>query len=269
MKIEIKKSPVKWAGGKGQLLDRLIPMIPKKFNLYAEPFVGGGALFFNIRPQPAILIDLNAELINFYTIVRDDVESLIEDLKKHKNEIEYYYMMRSLNPESMAPVHRASRFLYLNKTSYNGLWRVNKKGKFNVPFGRYKNPVFLNENNLRESSLSLKHTVILCGDFTMIIDRVKSNDFIYFDPPYYPLTKTSNFTSYSGPFKTEDQIRLAECFRTLDQKGCFLMLSNSDTPFTRTLYKNYDLKIVEARRMINSKADNRGEINEIVVRNFS
>ncbi|MCL4408133.1 MAG: DNA adenine methylase [Thermotogae bacterium] len=270
MKNKIKiKPPFKWAGGKGQLIEQFELLLPKKFDLYIEPFVGGGALFFNILPSDAILIDLNFDVVNFYTVVKNDVEKLIDDLKTHRNESEYYYMMRSVNLDSLNSIQRASRFLYLNKTAYNGLWRVNKKGNFNVPFGRYKNPKILDEDNLRNVSLALRDVSIIWSDFSIALDYAKSNTFVYFDPPYHPLSKTSNFTNYSGTFNVKDQIRLAECFKLLDKRGCFLMLSNSNTPLVRQLYANYDVHIVRARRMINSKAEGRGEIEEIVVRNFS
>ncbi len=263
------KSPIKWAGGKGQLLEQFEPFLPKKFDLYIEPFVGGGALFFHILPSNAILIDMNLDVVNFYNVVKNNLEELINDLRKHKNERNYYYMMRSLNPESLDPIQRASRFLYLNKTAYNGLWRVNKKGKFNVPFGRYKNPKICDEDNLRNVSLALKDISVIWGDFSIALDHAKSNTFVYFDPPYDPISKTSNFTSYSGTFGVEDQIRLSECFKALDKKGCLLMLSNSNTPLIRKLYVDYEIHVIKARRMINSKVTGRGEVEEIIVRNFS
>ncbi len=263
------RSPIKWAGGKAQLLDQLDELLPEKFSTYIEPFVGGGALFFHLLPADAVLIDLNSELINFYTVVRDDVESLIESLKVHKNQSDYYYKIRNLDPSKLSSLDRASRFLYLNKTSYNGLWRTNKKGVFNVPFGRHKNVRLFDEENIRLVSLSLKNAKIISGDFTMALQYAKAGDFIYMDPPYHPLSRTSNFTSYSGKFSEKDQIRLSECFKELDRIGAFVMLSNSNTDFIKSLYKGYDIHTVKATRRINSKSDGRGAIDEVVIRNFS
>ncbi len=263
------KPPFKWAGGKNQLLEQFEPLLPKRFDLYIEPFVGSGALFFHLLPSKAVLIDLNFDVVNFYNVVKTNVEELIKDLKKHKNTSEYYYMMRAQDPSKMSPVERASRFLYLNKTAYNGLWRVNKNGEFNVPFGKYKNPKILDEKHLRDVSTVLSDVSVIFGDFSLVLDYAKPNTFIYFDPPYHPISKTSNFTNYAGEFRAEEQVRLAECFKLLDKKGCLLMLSNSNTPLVRHLYANYDVKIVHARRMINSKKDGRGAIEEVVVRNFS
>jgi DNA adenine methylase len=262
------RSPIKWAGGKGQLLSQFDLMLPKNFDLYIEPFVGGGAMFFHILPERSILIDNNSELINFYETVRDSVSDLIDDLKVHKNDEEYYYIMRSLDPKNMDPVKRASRFLYLNKTAYNGLWRVNKSGQFNVPFGRYRSLKIFDEENLIAVSDLLKRSKIFFGDFEMVLDHATRGTFVYFDPPYHPLSKTANFTSYSGKFDEMDQIRLHECFKRLDEIGCYIMMSNSDTEFIKELYKDYDIKIVKARRAINSRTDGRGMINELVVRNF-
>ncbi len=262
------KTPIKWAGGKGQLLSQLDHLLPKKFNMYIEPFIGGGALFFHILPSKSVLIDTNLDLINFYTVVRDKPDALIDDLKKHKNDEDYYYSMREKDVSKMDNVERASRFLYLNKTSYNGLWRVNKKGQFNVPFGKYKNPKIVDEQNLKFVSMALKNSEVMLDDFTAVLRYARAGTFVYFDPPYHPLSKTSNFTNYSGKFDEEDQIRLAECFRVLDKMGCFVILSNSDTEFIKMLYAGYDLQIVKARRAINCKANGRGQINEIIVRNF-
>lgn len=264
------RPPVKWAGGKGQLLTQLEPLFPKGFQNYHEPFVGGGAVFFYLLPEKASLIDNNKELINFYLVVRNNLEELLQDLPRHVNERSYYYKVRALDPERMDPVKRASRFLFLNKTSYNGLWRVNRKGEFNVPFGNYKKPKIIDEPNLRLVNSILQHTEIKLGDFALVLERAQEGDFIYFDPPYHPLSETSSFTSYTAKdFGEEDQRRLADLFRTLDQRGCLVMLSNSDTPFIRELYDSYDISVVKARRAINCRSDKRGPVNELVIRNFS
>jgi DNA adenine methylase len=268
-KIGKLKPPAKWAGGKTQLLSQLRPLFPKRFDLYLEPFVGGGAVFFDLQPDRAVLIDSNFELINFYQVVKNNLDELLQDLEQHKNEKDYYYKVRSLDPEQMASIERASRFLFLNKTCFNGLWRVNKKGKFNVPFGRYKNPNYRDEENLRLVSIALQDAEIICDDFFTVLEYAIPGAFVYLDPPYYPLSKTANFTSYTkDSFSEEDQRRLAETFRELDAKHCNVMLSNSDTDYIRGLYKGYDMKVVYAKRAINSKGTKRGPIKELVIRNY-
>lgn len=268
-KIGRLKSPLKWAGGKTQLLSQLRPLYPKRFNLYLEPFVGGGAVFFNLQPDDGVLIDSNFELINFYQVVKNNLDEILQDLEKHKNEKDYYYKIRSLDPEQMGSIERASRFLFLNKTCFNGLWRVNKKGKFNVPFGRYKSPNFRDEENLSLVNIALQNAEIICDDFSTVMEYTVPGAFVYLDPPYHPLSSTANFTSYTkDSFGEEDQRRLAKVFRELDAKNCNVMLSNSDTKFIRGLYKDYDIRVVFARRMINSKGTKRGPIKELVVRNY-
>lgn len=264
------KPPVKWAGGKAQLIPQLELLFPKmEYSLYIEPFVGGGAVFFHLLPPSAILIDSNEELINFYLEVRDNLEELLSDLKKHKNTPEYYYSIRALDPRYLSPVERASRFLYLNKTGYNGLWRVNSQGKHNVPFGRYKNPKIVDEPNLRLVKEALRHARVICDDFSRVLDFAQPGVFVYLDPPYYPLSDTANFTGYtSDAFGPEDQKRLAGVFRELDRMGCLVMLSNSDTPFIRELYSGYDIQVVCARRAINCRPERRGPITELVIRNY-
>lgn len=270
-KEESPRPPVKWAGGKSQLIPRFEQLFPKReYTLYVEPFVGGGAVFFHLLPPRAVLIDSNDELINFYLVVRDNLEALLQDLRRHENTAEYYYRIRALEPGQLTPVERASRFLYLNKTGYNGLWRVNSRGQHNVPFGRYKNPKIVDEPNFRLVSGALKRAEIICDDFSRVLDCADRGAFVYLDPPYHPLSETANFTSYTpGAFGEDDQRRLAEVFRELDRRGCLVMLSNSDTPFIRELYKNYDIQVVYAKRAINCRADKRGPISELVIRNYS
>lgn len=264
------RPPVKWAGGKGQLIPQFAPLFPKqKFNLYIETFVGGGAVFFHLLPLKAIIIDNNPELINFYIIVRDKLQALLADLEKHQNNEEYFYSIRALDPDKLDAVCRASRFLYLNKTGYNGLWRVNKKGKYNVPFGQYKNPKIADKENLQQVSRVLQQTEIILGDFSKALDFILPGTFVYLDPPYHPLSESANFTSYTASsFGAYDQRRLAEVFKQLDERGCLVMLSNSDTLFIWELYKGYDIKIVNARRAINCSAEKRGPIPELVIRNY-
>lgn len=263
------KPPIKWAGGKRQLLPQFGPLFPDQYNLYIEPFLGGGAVFFYLAPAHAVLIDNNPELINFYKVVQQNLESLIADLGQHQNNSEYYYSIRALNPAELNPVARASRFLYLNKTGFNGLFRLNRSGKFNVPFGRYKNPQYINQANLQTVSEQLQRAMIIHGDFTLATQYAVPGSFVYLDPPYHPLSKTALFTSYTQESFTEnDQMRLAATFRDLDRKGCWLMQSNSDTPLIHELYQGFDIRKVTARRAINSKADRRGVVSELVIRNY-
>ncbi len=265
------RPPVKWAGGKGGLLASFEPLFPRQpWELYVEPFVGGGAVFFHLQPERAVLIDNNEELINFYSVVRDRLDELLADLRRHENTAAYYYRIRALDPSRLDPVERASRFLYLNKTGYNGLWRVNARGQHNVPFGRYKNPTIVDEPNLRRVSQALARAEIRLGDFTLAREHAGPGTFVYLDPPYHPLSSTARFTAYTKDgFTEDDQRRLAELFRELDRRGCLLMLSNSDTPLIRELYAGYDIQVVYARRAINCRADGRGPISELVIRNYA
>ena len=265
---------VKWAGGKSQLLKQFELFLPKKIDFYIEPFLGSGAVFFYIqrkyKPKKIILADTNEELINAVIIVRDKVESLIEILKKHKEQHnkEYYYSIRALDSSALTDIEKAARFIYLNKTCFNGLYRVNSKGKFNVPIGSYKNPGILKEDVLREANKLLQGTKISAMPFENVLDMTTKDAFIYFDPPYYPLKKTS-FTTYTKDiFLEEEQKKLAEVFNNLNKKGCKLMLSNSDHPFIQKLYKGFKQERVHAKRMINCDATKRGLITELVVRNY-
>jgi len=269
---------VKWAGGKHQLLEQLEPLFPKKFNSYFEPFVGGGAVAFHIlqkfKPKKVVLSDINEELVNSYNIIKTDVERLIIELKQHKEYHSadtkgYFYEIRKVNPCDLPELERAARFIYLNRTCFNGLYRVNSKGEFNVPIGAYKNPDIIQEEKLRVISGLLKKVTIKCTSFEKVLDLIKKNDFVYFDPPYYPLKKGKSFTAYQkDSFLEKEQEKLAEVFKKLSQKGCCCMESNSDTKFIRELYSKNKIKVVKARRLINSKSEGRGEINEVVIRNY-
>jgi len=274
---EAKPEPfLKWAGGKSQLLPQYDKFFPQTFNNYLEPFLGGGAVFFHlystgkITPdKKVILIDSNEELMNTYKVVQNQVELLITHLKsgKYVNEESTYYKIREWAPTN--PVERAARTIYLNKTCYNGLYRVNKKGKFNVPFGRYKNPLICDEKNLKAVNRALKGVKLIIGDFSNCLKYAGPGDFIYFDPPYQPISSTSNFTSYTkDSFNLEDQKRLADVFRELDKRKCKVMLSNSDTPFIRELYKQFRIEVVKAKRYINSNPAGRGEVRELVILNY-
>ncbi|MDE1869314.1 MAG: DNA adenine methylase, partial [Candidatus Micrarchaeota archaeon] len=264
-----------WAGGKKQLLEQFKPFLPKKINRYFEVFVGGGAVAFYIikhyAPKYVYLSDSNAELITTYKVIRDNVEELIKGLKEYKNKHskEFYYKVRAENPKELSDSLRAVRFIYLNKTCFNGLYRVNSKGQFNVPIGSYKNPAIFNEVELREISHLLKNAKIETKQFYEIKSKVRKGDFVYFDPPYYPISKTSAFTTYTKEkFLDKEQKELAKLFRSLDKKGANVMLSNSDSEFIKGLYKGYDIGIVKASRMINCIAEKRGKINEVVVTNY-
>ena len=265
---------IKWAGGKRQLLEQFKPYFPKHIERYFEVFVGGGAVLFHIikthKPRYVFISDINEELINTYGIIKNDVENLIKELTKLKklHNKENYYKIRSEDPKLLSPLSRASRFIYLNKTCFNGLYRVNSKGGFNVPIGSYKNPSILMEKELREISKLLKKVKMKVMGFEKITRQTRKGDFIYFDPPYYPL-KRDSFTTYAKEkFLDKEHKKLANVFKKLDKKGCKVMLSNSDTPFTNELYKDYNINFVQANRMINCDGKNRGKINEIVVTNY-
>ncbi len=265
---------IKWAGGKKQLLEQFKPLFPKKIERYLEVFVGGGAVLFYIiqhyKPKYVFISDINKELINTYEIIKNDVENLIIRLKKLKQQHnkETYYKIRVEDPKLLSPLSRASRFIYLNKTCFNGLYRVNSKGGFNVPIGSYKNPAICQEKELREVSKLLKNVKIKVMDFEKITKQAKKGDFIYFDPPYYPLKKNS-FTTYTkGSFLEREQKKLKEVFSKLDKKDCKIMLSNSNTKFIKNLYKDYKRTFVKANRMINCNGDGRGKIKEVVITNY-
>ncbi len=269
---------VKWAGGKHQLLDQFEPLYPKKFNRYFEPFVGSGAVAFFIlqkfKPKEILLSDINQELINAYNIIKTDVERLTVELKQHKEYHSadakgYYYEIRKVNSKDLPELEQAARFIYLNKTCFNGLYRVNSSGKFNVPIGSYKNPDITQEDKLMKISKLLKNVKTKVMSFEKVLNHAKKDDFIYFDPPYHPLKNKKSFTTYAkNKFLEEEQKKLAEVFKKLDKRGCFVMLSNSDTEFIKELYKDYNIHFVKARRAINSKANGRGRINEVVVTNY-
>jgi DNA adenine methylase len=265
---------VKWPGGKKQLLEQFKPLFPKKITTYLEPFVGGGAIAFYIiqkyKPRKVVLSDINEELINVYTIVRDQVDELIELLKKYKkkHDDDFYYDVRAQDPAIMSDVTRAARFIYLNKTCFNGMYRVNSSGKFNVPIGDYKNPGICSENDLKEVSKILKKVKLECMPFEKIMKYAKRGNFIYFDPPYHPLNGKPSFTTYSKEkFLREEQKNLFEIFKKLDKRGCKVMLSNSDTEFIDKLYEGYRKDHVSATRMVNCDATKRGMIKELVIRN--
>ena len=274
-KIGLAQPFLKWVGGKRQILEEIRKYVPKRFNIYYEPFVGGGAVLFDLQPQKAVINDVNCELINTYVVIRDAVDEVLRDLSKHQNEKEYFYTVRALDRTHMfkelTPVERASRLIFLNRTCYNGLFRVNSQGQFNVPFGDYKNPAIVNESVIRavHQYLASNDVKILYGDFVDAVASATQGDFVYFDPPYDPLSDTASFTGYtlSGFSKTE-QMRLRETMDCLTKRGCYVLLSNSATDFIKDLYSGYKMVIVEAARAINSNASKRGKIDELLVMNY-
>ena len=265
---------VKWVGGKRQLLTAIMPLINKKYSTYVEPFVGGGAVFFNLQPQKAIINDFNAELINVYLTVRDFSEKLIYELEKHEanNSEEYYYKVRALDREPeyniMSNVEKAARIIYLNKTCYNGLYRVNSAGQFNSPYGKYKKPNIVNAPTLRAVSKYLQNRKIkiMHGDYREALKGLRKGAFVYLDPPYMPISSSSSFTGYTEngfTYKQQAELKL-ECDK-LRKKGIAFLLSNSDCREIRELYHEYDIQTVQAKRNINSKGTKRGEINEVLI----
>lgn len=266
---------LKWAGGKRQLIPEILKYIPKHFDKYYEPFLGAGAVFFAVKPIKAILNDINIELINVFEVIKDQLKELIIDLKSYEISKDYYYKIRKLDRQpdykSLSNVNKASRIIYLNKTCYNGLFRVSKNNFFNVPYGRYKNPNIYDENNLKLISKYLNESSItfFSTDFEKVLKATTKRDFVYLDPPYYPISNSSSFTSYSlNGFNKDEQKRLKKVCDELNKINCKFLLSNSATPFILNLYKEYKIEIVKANRSINSKASNRGKIDEVLVRNY-
>jgi DNA adenine methylase len=263
---------LKWAGGKTQLLDQLRPLLPARHGTYFEPCLGGAALFFALGAMGlgrAVLTDVNEELIGCYCAVRDHVDLVIDALGRHEYTPDHYYRVRDLRPAALSPHERAARTIYLNKTGYNGLYRVNRSGGFNVPIGRYRNPLFCDPPNLRACSNALQGVDLRVRPFEAVLEDAKARDFVYFDPPYVPVSATSDFTSYvPGGFGMDHQRRLADVFSRLAAQGVHVMLSNSDTPEVRALYDGFRFDVVLASRHINSNAGRRGKVGEVVVRNF-
>ena len=256
----IKAKPVvKWAGGKTQMLDILVLNKPEKFNKYIEPFIGGGALFFDLSPENAIISDSNPELINLYKVIADDVDELIVKLKEMKNEEEFYYMVRATNPDTLTKIEKAARTLFLNRTCFNGLYRVNKKGEFNVPFGKYKNPKICDEENLRAVSKALEKATIIHSDYKKILrDYAEPGDFIFLDPPYFPVSQYADFKRYTKEqFHEEDQKELADEVKRLRDLGCHVLLTNSNHPLVHQFYEEFEISVHQTKRNINSNASKR------------
>ncbi len=268
---------IKWAGGKTQLLPELLRRLPAAFGRYHEPFIGSAALFFQLQAQGrlrgAVLSDTNPELIELYTVVRDAPEELIAALQEHAAHCldrEYYYAVRSWDRQpswrQRAAVERAARMMFLNKTCFNGLHRVNRRGQFNVPFGRYAKPTVCDGANLRAASAALQDAELLVDDFAGVVGRAAAGDLVYFDPPYVPSSTTASFTAYTRhAFGAEQHERLAQVFRRLTERGCTVVLSNSATPLVQELYAGFPMTRVVARRAINREATKRGTVHELIV----
>lgn len=266
---------IKWAGGKRRLIKSLESLFPKKIDRYFEPFLGGGSVFFYIKqkynPRYIMISDNSPELINTFKIVKTKPKELMAELSEHKkrHSKKYYYRIRATDPKILSKVERAARFIYLNKTCFNGLYRVNSEGQFNVPIGRYKNPEIFNEEKILLASSLLRRVKIKKQDFEKTENFVKKEDFIYFDPCYNPKIRTTIFNNYTKEgFLEKEQKRLSELFKRLDKRGCKLMLSNSNTALVKKLYKGYRIKIVKCGRSISCKGDERKKINELVIMNY-
>ena len=258
--INNRVSPfLKWAGGKSQLLEEILPLIPESYGKYIEPFIGGGALFFAIKPGKAVISDSNPELINCYLQVAQDVKHVIDYLKVYRNTAEMFYAVRKQDWTSLSPAEAAARTIYLNKTCFNGLYRVNKNGEFNCPYGKYKNPNICDAEGLRAAAAVLKNAVILCEDYKTVLTRhAEVGDFVFLDPPYVPVSAFADFKRYTKEqFGEEDQRRLAEDVYTLSQKGCKVMLTNSNHPLVHELYDRFRVEVFQTRRMINKDGNNR------------
>lgn len=281
MKKNILVAPVlKWVGGKRQLISEIDSLIPKSISTYVEPFVGGGAVLFHLQPKKAIINDFNKELMNVYQVIKDNPDGLLEVLKKHKelNSEDYFYKIRSLDRgddyENLSNEERAGRIIYLNKTCYNGLFRVNRAGFFNTPYGKYKNPSIVNEVTIKAMSKYFNSANIkfLTGDYKEALKGLRRGSFVYFDPPYMPISSSSNFTGYTEiGFDYEKQVELRDECLKLHNKGIKFIQSNSYTPEILEMYSDssvFNIKIVQAKRNINSQSDKRGEISEVLIYNY-
>ena len=263
---------LKWAGGKTQLLGHLLEAFPTSVRTYYEPFIGGGAVFFALAMQKrferAVINDWNQELVDCYKSVRDFPDELLSQLGRLKYSREVFNELKKIPPEKFSPVRRAARMIYLNKTGFNGLYRVNKAGTFNVPFGKFATPPrIFDEANILGCSQILNHYVkILATDFATVCEDASKGDLVYFDPPYVPVNPTSDFTSYTSKgFGLKDQERLVRLFQSLARRGVAVVASNSDTPTVRNLYNDFEIREVQARRNINSKGDKRGPVGELLI----
>ncbi len=262
---------VKWVGGQTRLLPEIAARLPRRYGRYFEPFAGGAAVFFSLAPARAVLADSNPDLIATYRAVATDVEGVIRRLALHRDahgEGHYYATRARWNDRSVAwtPLDRAAAFIYLNRTCYNGLWRVNRAGGFNVPMGRYTNPLICDEAGLRAAARALARATLQCGDYQTAVASAGAGDLVYFDPPYDPVTPTASFVSYTaGAFGPDDQRALAALTHRLVERGVAVVLSNSDTPFVRSLYRGLRVDRVRCPRAINCNAQRRGDVDEVLV----
>lgn len=257
---QLKPRPIlKWAGGKTQLLSELRSRLPVSYGKYIEPFFGGGALFFDLEPSRSVISDINPELINLYKTVSCNVEELIAELHQHKNDEEHFYQIRALDWTKLSPVEAAARTMYLNRTCYNGLYRVNKSGGFNVPFGRYKNPRIIDETNLRNTAIALSKTQIVLGTYKQTLaTHAEPGDLVFLDPPYLPISEYSDFKRYNREqFHETDHRELATEVHRLHDIGCYVLLTNSNHPLVHDLYKDFQIDVIQTRRHINSRANSR------------
>jgi DNA adenine methylase len=266
---------LKWVGGKRQIMPTIVEHLPKKIESYVEPFIGGGAVLFHLQPKRAIINDFNSELVNVYAVIKTNLEELIVDLQRHKNDVDYFYEIRALDRaakfKTLTDVERASRIIYLNKTCFNGLYRVNNSGEFNSPFGRYKNPNIVNEPTLRavNNYLNSNDVQIKNTDYEEILRTADKNSFVYLDPPYHPVSESSNFTGYvQGGWNKDDQTRLRAACDELNKRGIKFLQSNSSTDFIKEQYGDYRIHIIKANRSINSDAEKRGEVEEVLIKNY-
>lgn len=261
------KPILKWAGGKSQMLDVLLPKVPSHYGKYIEPFFGGGALFFALRPENAVIADSNPELVNLYAQIRDHVEEVITVLTGYKNEQDQFLKVRSLDWIKLSPVDAAARTIYLNKTCFNGLYRVNRKGQFNTPFGKYKNPKICDAQALREASKTLQNATIVCGDYAAVLaEHAKPGDFVFLDPPYIPVSEYSDFKRYTKEqFEISDHSRLAVEFSRLHSLGCHLLLTNSNHPLVHDLYGQYEIQVIPTKRSVACRASSRMGEDTLVI----
>ncbi len=261
---------VKWSGSKAPIAAKLAALVPSRFFAYHEPFVGGGSMFFALRPARSFLSDLNAELMNLYAVVKQQLEPLLAALARHQNTREHFLAVRGIHPDTLPPVERAARTLFLNRTCFNGLFRVNRAGLFNVPYGSQQHTTFFQPDSLRRAHLALQNADIACRDFTTCADQARRGDFVYLDPPYVNgLRGDQGFVSYqANGFGEADAERVAELFEQLDRQACRVMLSNPDTAVTRARYRGFRIESLSVRRQVGGHADRRGHAHEIVVRNY-
>ena len=259
MKAPVAKPILKWAGGKTQMLGELMPRVPKTYGRYIEPFFGGGALFFSLKPDNAIIADSNPELINMYLQVAHHVDDVIECLQKYENTSEMFYEVRSLDWQTLPKAEAAARTIYLNKTCFNGLYRVNRSGQFNTPFGKYKNPKICDIDALRLASEALRKADILCGDYILVLEHyAQPGDFVFLDPPYLPISENSDFKRYTKEqFYEDDHVELAKMIGTLHDRGCYVILTNSNHPLVHQLYEQYKIEVIQTKRHISCHGDTR------------